>query len=77
MKQFNTKEIAVETPVGEIKALPCGSPGEYPGIRIVVNGVSVACVEYDEVKAQIRVRTYDHTSDEPRDIYSVITENDL
>lgn len=62
------QQIAVDTPIGVITAEVVGTPDEYPGIRISVNGTSYVFVEYDTVKEAAQVVTYDDTSDDPKDI---------
>lgn len=63
--------LEVNTPVGPIKAIPNNVNDEYPGIRIVANGLSVAYVEYDCLKHEFLICTYDDASDEPREVYCV------
>lgn len=66
--------MSVQTPKGIIEAHIIDN-SLYPGIRISVNGVIVAFIEYDSFKEAIQVCTYDETSDDPRDFY-VHTKND-
>lgn len=67
-----TSCLTVETPAGNITAEPYGAPIDYPGLRILVNDIPVAFVEYDNVKGVVHVCTYDHTSEEPRDVYNIV-----
>lgn len=63
--------LEVSTPIGPIKAIANNVNGEYPGIRIAANGLSVAYVEYDWLKNEFLICTYDDTSDDPREVYCV------
>lgn len=63
--------LEVNTPIGPIKAIANNVGCEYPGIRIVANGTSVVYVEYDWLKEEYLVCTYDDTSDDPREVYCV------
>lgn len=63
-----TNSISIQTPKGIISANTINSD-EYPAIELLVNNEIVAVVEYDSLKKGIQVRTYDETSDEPRDLY--------
>ena len=60
--------ISIRTPKGVIAARLIDSD-EYPGIRLDLNGDTVAVVEFDSLKEEIQIRTYDAISDEPKYLY--------
>lgn len=63
-----TNTISINTPKGLIEAQVIESK-EFPGIKITVDGISVAFVEFDSIKDVIQVCTYDALSDDPKYLY--------